>query len=309
MKTLTTRALFCLLTPALGLALAAAARTPADAPPPPAAQQQGQPFDPGCTLPFDAIKTTGLGIDAQCPKGGHSALLGASQPHVLQNLAKNNFCVKGEATPVGYDAFVALQTAVGDMGSNLVWGSGQKLPADRTPLQNLSVKDGGKTLTIGEGSKVSFVGYVMAYEFADTHGGEDVNCNLSGDDTNDIHLTLRTTPGLILKRPAGLPDPRCNSVSAEVSPHFRPAAWNRLAAASSNSIFTSRPLRVTGALTFDAEHKPCTDGKPATGSPVRISVWEIHPVYAVDVCKYTTLARCKATDDTAWTPFDQYKAK
>ena len=307
MKTRTTLVLACLV--ALAAALAAAASRPnavtTHAPP----AQDGQPFDPGCTLPFDAIKTAGLAIDAQCPKGGHSALLNGSQPHVQQNLAKNNFCVKGEPVPVSYDAFVALQTAVGDMGSNLVWGSGQKLPADRTPLQNLSVKDGGKTLAIGEGSKVTFVGFVMAYEFADTHGGEDVNCNLNGDDTNDIHLTLRTTPGLILKRPAGLPDPRCNSVSAEVSPHFRPAAWNRLASPSSNSIFTSRPLRITGALTFDAEHKPCTNGKPAPGSPVRISVWEIHPVYAVDVCKYTTLARCKATDASAWTPFDKYKAQ
>ena len=64
-----------------------------------------------------------------------------------------------------------------------------------------------------------------------------------------------------------------------------------------------------GALTFDAEHKPCANGKPAPGSPVRISVWEIHPVYAVDVCKYTTLARCKVTDDSAWTPFDKSQAK
>jgi hypothetical protein len=273
------------------------------APPP----QGEQPFDPGCTLPFDAIKWQ-QPIDAQCPKGGHSALINGSQPHVLQNLAKNNFCVKGAPTVVSYNAFVALQTAVNNM-SNLVWGSGQKLPSDRSVLQNLSIKDGSRALTIGEGSKVSFAGYVMAYEFADTHGGEDVNCNLNGAENNDIHLTLRTTPGLILRRPAGLPDPRCNSVSAEISPHFRPAAWDKLAAASSNAIFTKYPLRITGALTFDAEHKPCADGKPAAGSPVRISVWEIHPVYAVDVCKYTTLARCKATDDSAWTPFDKYQAR
>ena len=192
------------------------------------------------------------------------------------------------------------------MGTNLNWGSGQKLPADRSVLQNLSIKDGSNSLTIGEGSKVAFVGFVSAYEFADTHGGEDVNCNLNGDDTNDIHLTLRQTAGLILKRPATLPDPRCNSVSAEISSHFRPAAWNKLASSASNSIFAARPLRITGALTFDAEHKPCTNGKPATGSPVRISVWEIHPVYAVDVCKNTTLAKCKATDNTAWTPFDKF---
>jgi hypothetical protein len=126
---------------------------------------------------------------------------------------------------------------------------------------------------------------------------------------DDIHITMRTTRGLILKRPSKLPDPRCTSVSAEVSPHFRPAAWANLASAKTNAVFMKYPLRVTGALTFDAEHKPCANGKPASGSPVRISVWEIHPVYAVDVCKFTTLKQCDASDDTAWTPFDKFKAR
>lgn len=273
------------------------------------AVQGSTAFEPGCALPYNAIKTTGLAIDAQCPKGGHSSLVNGSQGHILQNLAKNNFCATGDPVPVSYNAFVSLQTAVNDMGDSLNWGSGQKIPTDRSALQNLKIKDGTRSLTIGEGSKVVFVGYVSAYEFADTHGGEDVNCNLNGDENNDIHLTLRQTPGLILKRPATLPDPRCNSISAEVSPHFRPAAWNKLAAPSSNPTFTQYPLRITGALTFDAEHKPCLNGKPAPGSPVRISVWEIHPVYAVDVCKFTALSRCTANSKTAWVPFDQYTGK
>jgi len=271
------------------------------------APPQDDSFTPGCTLPFSAIEVK-QDIDGKCPKGGKSALDNGGQPHILQNLAKNNFCVDGDPTVISYKAFVALQTAVNKM-KNLTWGSGEKMPEDRTPLQNLSIKDGTKSLTIGEGSKVAFAGFVMAYEFADKDKGEDVNCDLSGDDNNDIHLTLRKTSGLILKKPSKLPDPRCNSVSAEISPHFRPDAWDKLAAASSNNIFTKYPLRITGVLTFDAEHMPCVAGKPHSGSPVRISVWEIHPVYAVDVCKFTTLTRCDASDDTAWTPFDQFKAK
>lgn len=282
-----------------------AARTDGAAPAP--RPPRDDSFTPGCTLPFDAIETE-QAIDGKCPVGGHSALIKGSQPHILQNLAKNNFCVTGDPTPISYNAFVALQTAVNGM-SGLTWGSGQEMPTDRSALRNLKISDGGRSLTVGEGSKVSFAGYVMAYEFADTHSGEDVNCDLSGDENNDIHLTMRTVPGLILKRPAGATDPRCNSVSAEVSPHFRPAAWSKLASSSSNSLFAKNPLRVTGALTFDAEHKPCTNGKPASGSPVRISVWEIHPVYSVDVCKFTTLARCKVTDDSVWTPFNQRRAK
>ncbi|MFL6283009.1 MAG: hypothetical protein ACJ74Q_07675 [Pyrinomonadaceae bacterium] len=264
-------------------------------------------FQPGCTLPFDAIKVE-QAIDGKCPMGGKSALNNGSQPHVLQNLAKNNFCVDGDPVPISYNAFVALQTAVKKI-TGLTWGSGEKLPSDRGVLKNLSIKDGPHSLTIGEGSKVSFAGFVMAYEFADKSQGEDVNCDQSGDPNNDIHMTLRTTPGLILKRPAGATDPRCNSVSAEVSPHFRPAAWQKLAAASSNAVFKKFPLRITGALTFDAEHKPCTAGKPSSGSPVRISVWEIHPVYAVDVCKFTTLSKCDPSKSSVWTPFDKFKAK
>ncbi|MBV9923904.1 MAG: hypothetical protein JOZ96_02610 [Acidobacteria bacterium] len=282
-----------------------AARTANVTPAPPA---QAKPFGPGCALPFDAIEAKHP-IDGTCPSGGKASLAAdGSQPHVLQNLAKNNFCVTDDPTPISYNAFVALQAAVNKM-SNFTWGSGEKMPADRSPLQNLKIKDGGRGLTVGEGSKVSFVGYVMAYEFADAEKGEDVNCDLGGDENNDIHLTLRTKPRLILKRPPGATDPRCNSVSAEVSPHFRPAAWSKLAAASSNTLFAKYPLRITGALTFDAEHLPCVNGKPHSGSPVRISVWEIHPVYSVDVCKYATLARCQASNDAAWTPFDQKVAQ
>jgi hypothetical protein len=270
----------------------------------PTALLQDNSFQPGCTLPFDAIKVK-QDIDGKCPKGGQSSLDNGSQPHVLLSLAKNNFCVEGDPTPISYNAFVALQTAI----KNIPGLSGEKTPSDRSVLQNLSIKDGSHSLTIGEGSKVSFAGFVMAYEFADADKGEDVNCDLSGDLNNDIHITFRTTAGLILKRPAGSTDPRCNSVSAEVSPHFRPAAWQKLASASSNAVFKKNPLRITGVLTYDSEHKPCINGKPSSGSPVRISVWEIHPVYAVDVCKNTTLSKCDPTNNSVWTPFDKFKAK
>ncbi len=298
-----TQAMFALAALCLALSVSAprAARTALTA-----ATRQDTSFDPGCTLPFDAIKVK-QNIDGKCPMGGKSALNNGSQPHILQNLAKNNFCVDGDPMPISYNAFVALQTAVKNM-TGLNWGSGDKLPSDRSVLQNLHIKDGSRSLTVGEGSKVVFVGFVMAYEFADAAKGEDVNCDLSGDGNNDIHMTLRTTPGLISKRPAGSTDPRCNSVSAEVSPHFRPTAWNKLSAASSKAVFQNHPLRITGALTFDAEHKPCANGKPITGNPVRISVWEIHPVYAVDVCKNTSLANCDVTKDSVWTPFDKFKA-
>jgi hypothetical protein len=107
----------------------------------------------------------------------------------------------------------------------------------------------------------------------------------------------------------GKPDLRCNSITAEISPHFRPAVWDKFDSAPYRPVFQKYPVRITGTLLFDAAHRPCTNSIPSAGNPVRISVWEIHPVYAIDVCRYTTLARCKAGDQSAWIPFDQYQIK
>jgi hypothetical protein len=35
--------------------------------------------------------------------------------------------------------------------------------------------------------------------------------------------------------------------------------------------------------------------------------WEIHPVYAIDVCKKKSLNNCKANNDSVWTPLDQWQ--
>jgi len=44
-------------------------------------------------------------------------------------------------------------------------------------------------------------------------------------------------------------------------------------------------------------HQPCRHG---SGSPERISVWEIHPIYAIDVCEHTTLSTCRIGTDSDW---------
>ena len=275
-----------------------------------------QSFNTDCQLPFEAIKQQHP-IDGQCPAGGYSALHGGEQMHILQNLAKNNFCITGAPVAISYNDFVNLQTAVNQM-KDLAWGSGSRMPTDRTPLQNLKLKSAGGTATLGEGTKVMYAAFVMDAIHDDTSKGEDVNCKLgsasspqcgdkSGRECNDIHIALRTQPGSLKPAAKGQPDPRCSSTTAEISPHYRPAVWDKFDSAQYRKVFAKYPVRITGTLMFDAEHRPCTNNIPATGSPVRISVWEIHPVYAIDVCKYTTLARCQTTDASAWTPLDQYQ--
>jgi hypothetical protein len=60
-------------------------------------------------------------------------------------------------------------------------------------------------------------------------------------------------------------------------------------------------VRVTGQLFFDGSHSPCAGGK---GSPKRASLWEIHPVYALDVCSGKTIADCPVDDETKWQPLE-----
>ena len=40
--------------------------------------------------------------------------------------------------------------------------------------------------------------------------------------------------------------------------------------------------------------------------PFRSSLWEIHPVYAFEVCTNTDATKCKENDDSAWRPYDQW---
>jgi hypothetical protein len=36
--------------------------------------------------------------------------------------------------------------------------------------------------------------------------------------------------------------------------------------------------------------------------------WEVHPVYAIDVCKNTTLANCKDDNAAVWVPLHTWLA-
>jgi hypothetical protein len=84
----------------------------------------------------------------------------------------------------------------------------------------------------------------------------------------------------------------------EIIPHFRPTGWTDAALNGLNG----HPVRLTGQLFFDASHKPCTPGKKAGPPPV--SLWEIHLIYAVDVCSNKTLIACDRTDESIWTPLE-----
>ncbi len=140
---------------------------------------------------------------------------------------------------------------------------------------------------LGEGQYVSYVCFIKEAHYSDTMRGESVNCNLPGPAANDIHVVLVKDPND--------QDP-CNSTVAEISPHYRPANWTpeNLITASKN-----RPVRIRGQLFCDTSHSACSGNyRP---NPKRISIWEIHPVYSVEICEQTMLSECQSST-AKWSP-------
>jgi hypothetical protein len=147
----------------------------------------------------------------------------------------------------------------------------------------------------GEGTVVQLVARMTDAHIADCGGrehGELVNCDFLGVKANDIHIELMS--------PTQTNATPCDSVGAEMIPHFRPDAWQML----DQKTPVSNPVRVTGPLFYDDSHQPCVGKK--TASPPRRTVWEVHPVYALDVCTSSNEAQCDPLKAAMWDPYDKW---
>jgi hypothetical protein len=215
--------------------------------------QPGQPFVPGCELPFQSIAVK-RSIDDNCGVHGTgtSSNTAANQ---LQNSVKNNFCATGTVWNITPTGLKKLHQKV--KANGITFGNYQSVPADRSGLQAL-----------GEGTRVSFTGYINDVKYANVSSGEGVNCKETGAANNDIHIELAKKKNETIK---------CKRISAEISPHFRPDEWNveKLKEVEKAEL----KIRITGQLFFDASHTSCADNPDGT----RASSWEIHPVYRVEV--------------------------
>ena len=232
-------------------------------------------FAAGCTLPFEAIKGTKLIIDSQCGKDGTAKV---NTPGALQNEVKNNFCATGAPVELPFNTFDALQNQAA--AKHITFGGESQLPTNRSVLANLITVNGKK---IGEGTVVSLTGTVFDSRHSNVsffnENGESVNCKSGDTSMNDIHIELADPSS---------PNNECKTVTAEISPHFRPASWDRFdvnpkTAPHVNGLtqLKGAKVRITGQLFFDASHSPCVNGHGS--APIRRSIWEIHPVYAIDV--------------------------
>lgn len=242
----------------------------------------------GSALPFAAIQVSHP-IDQNCGIEGTPSA--AANSHT-QNKVKNNFC----ATGAGGKPETITPQALIDLQAKTTIPTGQgKEPSDRTPLEKL-----------GEGKLVRMEAFLYEAHFADLGSGETVNCNGATTALNDVHIALV----------AQADDQECTSVTAEISPHYRPATWDEIGNyetynattkkytpnAAMDARLRAHPYRITGQLFFDASHEPCPCGTSC--SPSRASDWEIHPVYAVEVCQAG--ANCDVNTDSDWIAFDKW---
>jgi hypothetical protein len=272
------------------------ARLSSAAPPPP-------DYVAGCTLPFADIAGH-HSIDHACTIAGDLAADAANQ---LQNRTKNNFCATGTPVPVTWTTFKGLQTATNALPAPFTFGSHSRLPDDRAPIRDNGFYATSNGDAVHEGTVVRTVAFLLHGAYSNTGTGEGVNCGIHGAESNDVHLALMKS------KPAATTD-ECQSFTAEITPHSRPDDWLILSTLHKSSTKTAderiaaadldRPLRITGQMMFDGSHRPCTPGHPQ--SPKRISLWEIHPVYAIDVCKQKSLGSCRVGVAADWTPLNEF---
>jgi len=240
-------------------------------------------------LPFAAIEVKHP-IDSTCGVQGSTS---ASQNSQLQNSVKNNFCSQA---PQGKPETFTLQKLI-DLQAATHIPSGHNLePKNRDALQAL-----------GEGKVIRAKAFLIEAHHADVGSGESVNCGGTAEEQNDVHVALGTQTT----------SKECEGATAEISPHFRPASWNEIGHFekfnSSTRKYVVDPAmasrlqahayRITGQQFFDASHTPCPCNKANCGTnPVRATLWEIHPVYEIEVCKAG--AQCNESNDADWVAFD-----
>ena len=237
--------------------------------------------------------------------------------HRAQNLAKNNLCAGGFLTSNPQTSALAtqltfrkLQAAADDIREEHDLGP-QTVPDDRAPFGG-DVHTTTEGDALGEGSLVRYVGFLVEGHFS---GEEGVNCGRTNQENYDIHLAFSNTkPSLTITKAQG-EALECRSITAEIIPRRRPDGWMLLGSMKKTSAKgvraaqekidahgLRRPLRITGQLFFDGSHQVCGDGGRVGGNPARSSNWEIHPVYAIDVCEFITASNCRWDDDSVWTP-------
>jgi hypothetical protein len=258
-------------------------------------------------MPFNAPAVE-RPIDRDCAaEGSAKNTTPTEKARRAQNRAKNGFGAGGTPVPILITDFDRLEKATlrARVCAANNWSNCRRvnltggMPSDRGQLKDIATTAAGAK--VGEGTVVVLEAKVLGSHYSNTKyniygngrgSGESVNCKGVPDaegsteiDRNDIHIELAAV---------GVTN-HCLSVTAEISPHFRPDSWRRFHNMRSNGPgdnvnveakgvnFNKLKLaRLTGPLFYDASHEPCSPGHTNV-SPKRRSLWEIHPVYKLEV--------------------------
>lgn len=241
---------------------------------PPAPPAAPTPVPPPAPLPVPAPSPVGFNVACPLP------FAGASPRTDFDDQCPN----KGQ--PTAHLGFTLDQVAAMYTLKNNYCAPGPAINVDFSDMARF--QQGTMQLTdgsaIAEGHRVRLVGFVAAVKT--THSNEGVNCHYTEDATTDIHINVSQSSS-----------DECQGVVAELIPHLRPSA---LTHDNVKQALGGKIVRVTGQLFNDAEHHAACH---QSGQPSRLSVWEVHPIYLIDICTHGTLATCPIDDESVWTPY------
>lgn len=119
-----------------------------------------------------------------------------------------------------------------------------------------------------EGIPVSAVGYLVAFKPQTSGGGESCNCHKHHAANTDVHMALTENPG----------QGEDTSVVVETTPRLRAKHPNWTHQNLQDFIDTDQPVRISGWLMLDPEHR-------AHLGTYRTTLWEIHPITKIEVWK------------------------
>jgi len=205
----------------------------------------------------------------------------ADSPHGLVNQLKRTMPEEGTPVTLTFDTFSQLQSAAVELVDQGV----EIPPAERDKIKSIDTAEG----KVGEGSRVRLVAFLSEGK-PHANSGESVNCNLKNEPNNDIHIS-------VTERRNGT---EFEGIVVEMIPQDRPPNW------TSNKVETLRGkvLMIEGGLFYDNLHFANGDASnPISRQPKRFSLWEIHPVTSVKVCKKSAVSQCDPHRASDWKEF------
>lgn len=167
-----------------------------------------------------------------------------------------------------------------------------------------------KLADLGQGEIDTVIGYLY---YAVPTGKEACNCDLTQPSDTDVHIGIGFDPALAAKIFNGTfvvtTDPKSTdqamqtSMIVEMTPHYR-AAYHHAWTQTSMEALHGQRVKIVGQLLVDTDHNDPAQNcalaatKPQKASCWRGSVWELHPVTRLYVCKQGTT--CDTENSPNW---------